>query len=274
MANSEKHSSLSSDKLLMIIECIAENRQPVRLQDLAEQVGITQSTVLRYLRTLQNCNYVYQDETTLRYALTWKVCRLTENLNSYLSLRNIATPFVNDLANTLHTGICLVTEQSYECVYLDCIDAPNPFQPPLQFIGKRAPMHVTASGKVLLSSFSDQQLEEYISTKGLKPCTKNSIHQKGRLIEELAQIRKQGFATEIEECELGLRCISYPIRCYSGKIYAAISAFGRVGELDDRFLQEYVQPLLKKSSEMISLRLGWDTNANAEQHSLLEESQL
>ena len=56
MANctGERQASLSSDKLLAILECIAENRMPMRLQDLADRSGMSQSTVLRYLRTLHS----------------------------------------------------------------------------------------------------------------------------------------------------------------------------------------------------------------------------
>ena len=145
----KRQSSQSSLRLLQILECIAESRIPVRLQDLAKQVGMTQSTVLRYLYALQEANYIYQEPDTLRYTLTWRVCRLTKNVNSLLSLRNITTPFINRMANTLLLGTCLVMEEENKCLYIDCIESPN--SPTLQRIGKSSPMHATGSGKVLLS---------------------------------------------------------------------------------------------------------------------------
>lgn len=258
MANQEKQSSLSSDKLLAILECIAEDRVPVRLQELAERAGMTQSTVLRYLRTLQNSNYVYQDETTLRYALTWRLCRLTKNLNSYLSLRNIANPFVNALANTLRMGVCLVIAREQQCMYLDCIDHPDPMYTPLQYIGKQAPMHATGSGKILLASYTDAQVEEYILHKGLTRYTEYTITDRERLLQELQKVREQGFAFDQEECELGLKCVSYPIYDFSDSVYAAISVFGNTAEMNERPLREQVQSELSKAARMISLRLGWN----------------
>lgn len=254
----EKQASLSSDRLLQILECIARNRTPMRLQDLAEQTGLTQSTVLRYLRTLQNSNYVYQEENTLRYALTWKICKLTENLNTYLSLRNIANPFVNQLANELHAGVCLVVNQEDACLYLDCIDSPASSQAPLQFIGKRAPLHVTSSGKLMLSSFSEARVDDYISRTGLTRFTEYTITTRDDLIKELEQIRRQGYSLDMEECEIGMRCISYPIYCYNGSLFAAISVFGRTTDIDERFVQEQVHPLLKETSAIISQRLGYE----------------
>ena len=261
MANhqNERQSSASSDKLLGILECIAANRTPVRLQDLAEQSGMTQPTVLRYLRTLQNGGYVYQDEDTLRYALTWKLCGLTDQLNSFIGLRNIAAPFVNELGNTLHLGVCLVVNRDHQCVYLDCIDNPRAREP-LQYIGKRAPLHVTGSGKLLLSGYSDARIDEFIALRGLEKYTEHTITTKEALVRQLDEVRKQGFAYDNEECEIGLRCVSYPLRCYTGEIYAAISVFGNASEMTDAFLEKEVQPRLQAVAETISVRLGYDKN--------------
>lgn len=253
----ERQASVSSDKLLAILECIAENGAPMRLQDIAEQSSISQSTVLRYLRTLQNAGYVYQDDYTLRYALTWKLCSLTENLDSYLGLRNIASPFVNQLANTFKMGVCLVVGKENQSLYLDCIDHPQAQYTPLQYIGKHAPLHATASGKLLLSTFSPQQLDNYIKETGLKRYTEKTIVQKKDLTKELATVVSQGFAIDDEECEPGLKCVSYPLYSYNGKICAAISIFGNVHEMQDESFMNQLHTTLKETSDCISLRLGY-----------------
>jgi len=94
-------------------------------------------------------------------------------------------------------------------------------------IGKNAPIHTTASGKVLLSSFSYRKVEEIIAEKGLERLTENTITTPEKLFGELALIRKRGYAVDDEECEIGHRCIAVPIYDYSGNVAGAISAFGR-----------------------------------------------
>lgn len=250
-----RQSNQSSMRLLQIMECLAASRTPMRLQDVAKQVGMTQSTVLRYLYSLEQANYIYQDEETSRYALTWKVCRLGENLNSYLGLRNITTSFVNQLANSLSLGACLVVEDSSECMYLDHIDNPN--SPTLQRIGKQAPLHATGSGKVLLSQFSEQRLAQYIAEKGLTRYTEYTITDPATLREELARIRRQDFAMDEQECEIGLRCLSCPLRNYTGHVIAAVSVFGNVLEMSDRRIQHEIYPALREKAAIISTRLGY-----------------
>lgn len=257
MANSsnDRQSSLSSDKLLAILECLAKSHAPMRLQDLSEHSGITQSTVLRYLRTLQNSNYVYQEEDTSRYALTWKLCRLTENLNSSLGLRNIANPFVNRLANTLQMGVSLVVMRDNKIVYLDCIDHPRALYTP-QYIGKQAPMHAVASGKLLLTTYTDKQLDMFIETFGLSKLTPYTITNRDKLLAELDLIRSRGYSMDNEECELGMSCVAYPLIDYSGHTCASLAIIGNVDEMKDSERLKMIHTELQNASCEISLRLG------------------
>ena len=259
MANggTERQASLSSDKLLAILECVAESRVPMRLQDIAEKSSMSQPTVLRYLRTLQNANYVYQEEQTLRYGLTWKLCGLTENRDSHLGLRNIAGSFVSYLANTLQLGVCLVVGKENESIYLDCIDPVQAPHTPLQHIGKLAPLHTTASGKILLSTYTPIQLNNYIEGIGLKKYTDHTIIQPQHLMDELEKVRQQGYAIDDEECEPGLRCVSFPLYSYTGRVCAAISVFGPSDEMQDEDVLDTVFAELRSASQKISARLGY-----------------
>ncbi len=255
----ERQTNQSSIKLLQIMECLAEQRVPMRVQDLARKVNMTQATVSRYLYALQDANYIYQDAETSRYALTWRVCRLGENLGSFLSLRNITTPFINRLANTLSLGVCLVVNQNDECVYLDCID--NPKSSTLQRIGKKAPLHATGSGKVLLSEYTDLQLSEYRKTKGLIQYTEYTITDFDTLRQELARVRRQGYGMDEQECELGLRCISMPLRDYGGKIVASMSVFGNLDDMRNQRVHDEIYPVLRETTATISTRLGFDAGS-------------
>lgn len=256
--SSEKKSNQSSDKLLQILECLARERLPIRLQDLSALVDMSQSTVLRYLNALQGANYVYQEESTSRYALTWKICGLSEHLNSNLGLRSITAPYITKLVNQLNCGVCLVIEQDYECVYLDCVDASPSYQRTFQRIGKRAPMHATGSGKLLLSQMSDMQIEEFIARRGLAEFTEYTITTKEALLEELERVRERGYGNDDQECELGLTCVSMPLYDYAGKIIAGLSVFGNTANMTKEKIEGEILPELKQATEAISHHLGYE----------------
>lgn len=254
----EKSANQSSDRLLQILECLAKARLPVRLQDLSVQLDMSQSTVLRYLNALQNANYIYQEASTLRYALTWKLCGLCRNIDTNLGLRSMTAPFVTELAHKLELGVCLVVEQDMECVYLDCIDPAPSYLHTLQRIGTRAPMHATGSGKVLLSQYTDAQVEAWAARSGLRQYTEHTITTVEGLLQALDQVRRTGIGMDEQECELGLRCVSAPLRTYAGTVIAAISIFGGAALLTPARAEQEVIPLLKETAALISRRLGYE----------------
>jgi DNA-binding IclR family transcriptional regulator len=254
--NNREQSSQSTEKLFAILEYLTNNRLPVRLQDVSEGLKMPQPTLLRYFSTLIKENYVYQDEDTKRYALTWKICRFGYILRSNLGIRSIIGPYLNLLANKLDLNSCAVILEGYESIYIDLVEDPSGMTNTLLRIGKRAPLHSTGSGKVMLSTFSDYDLEKYIKEKGLLKLTENTITDETLLREELREIRTRRYARDNEECEPGLRCISVPVFDYTNGVIAAISMFGNVGKTDDEFMTGEVLYELLHVSRAVSFRFG------------------
>ena len=261
--NGKEQSSQSTGKVFQILEYLTSNRLPVRLQDLSEHLGTPQPTLLRYLSAMINDSYVYQDEDTKRYALTWKICRLGHQVRSNLGIRSIVGPYLNALSNELDLGACVVTLDGHESVYIDLVEDPSDRTNTLQRIGKRAPLHTTGSGKVMLSTFSEYELGEYVREKGLAKLTENTITDLAALREELERTRRLRYAQDKEECEPGVRCISVPVFDYTDGIGAAISAFGHASKTEDEYMTGDVLKKLLRVSKEISMRMGcsneiWD----------------
>ncbi len=253
---SEKNANQSVIKLLLLLSSLSESRTPVRLQEIAAQINMPQATVLRYLNALIQEGYAFQDTLSGRYALTWKIAEIGDQIRAHMNLRSISGDIVNDLANKIDFGICLVVEQDMECVYLDCLYEPTALSSPLVRIGKQTPLHATGSGKILLSAFTETELDYLIAKKGLPKLTEKTITTKAAMLEELARVRQQGYAFDDEECEEGLRCISVPIYGCRQRLVAAISAFGAAERICEQCIQNDILPHLKPAAEQISFRLG------------------
>lgn len=251
--------NLSSDKLLQIIEYMAARRLPMRLKDIADDLQISQPTVVRYLRTMCNQGYVYHDDHTGYYAMTWKICRLSSSLESNLVLRSMAGSLLSDFANQHNLGILLAVERDGTLFYLDLVSAPHSLVDTMLRIGKDAPMHSTGSGKILLSAMTIARVNQILDQNGQIRLTDKTITDRGALMQELSTIQQQGYALDNEECEIGHRCVSVPLYDYTGTIAAAISAFGSVDRLTDEVIHATVLPALKALSAEISFRMGCPT---------------
>ncbi|MDR1509408.1 MAG: IclR family transcriptional regulator [Synergistaceae bacterium] len=260
MANNEnkERNSQSTEKVFLILEHLMNNRLPVRLQDVSDELKIPQPTLLRYFNTLVRENYVYQDEDTKRYAMTWKICRFSHLLRSSMGIRSIVGPYLNRLSSKLNLSSCVVILNGYESIYVDLVETTGGMPNTLLRIGKQAPLHSTGSGKIMLSTFSEHEFDKYVNGKGLIKLTENTITDKDRLKKELNDIRIRRYAQDKEECEPCLRCISVPVYDYTNGIAAAISVFGHVSQISDDYMTgEVLQELFQVSRE-VSHKFGCD----------------
>jgi DNA-binding IclR family transcriptional regulator len=254
----KEQSSQSTEKVLLILEYLTQNRLPVRLQDVSDQLNIPQPTLLRYFNALIKDDYIYQDEDTKRYAMTWKVCKFGYLLRSNMGIRNVVGPYLSKLSNKLNLSACVVALEGYESVYVDLVEGFDGMSNNLLRIGKRAPLHSTGSGKVMLSTFSDYEFDKYVKEKGLIKLTENTITDKERLREELNKIKINRYAQDKEECEPSLQCISVPVYDYTNSVIVAISVFGHVSKTSDEYMKGEVLSELFRVSKEISHKFGCD----------------
>lgn len=245
----------SVERVFMIIELMAENKEPMRLQSISEELDIHPTTVLRFLYTLMKCGYVEQDKETLKYYLTLKICAISNRVKSNSQISYLAKPYLFSLSKTLKESICLAIERDMTVVYIDVVDGPDKILKTMQRIGNIAPMHCTGIGKLILVDKSEKDIDEMIEKKGLTKFTDNTLVTKESLMKELKQIKKLGYAFDNEECEIGARCVAVPIKNYTGKTVAGISVTGSIFKITDEFVNNNIKYLLE-AAQKISNTLG------------------
>lgn len=132
-------SNLSSEKLLSLIETLAELSEPARLQDLSRMLGMNSSTVLRFLAALQHRGYVARDIDTGRYYLTLRLCGVAQSISANMSIRNIALPFLRSVAQTFGESANLSIEYDMAVMYVEVVNSPSKILVSTQRIGNIAP---------------------------------------------------------------------------------------------------------------------------------------
>ena len=244
----------SVEKAFQIIEIMASNRGPMRLNEISAALGLPTSTVLRFLCTLMSYDYVSQDVQTLKYSLSLKFCHIGNLVSSQFNIREPIRPFLYELSDRCHESVCLVIEENMMSAYIDVIDGPDSMLKTLNRIGKTAPLHSTGVGKNLLLNYDEAKLDDLISKKGLLALTANTLTKKEDLLKELERVRTQGYALDDEECEMGVRCIAAPVRDYTGKVIASISVSGPISRMTiDKI--EVIKDIIKDIALRISHKL-------------------
>jgi DNA-binding IclR family transcriptional regulator len=224
-----------------------------RISDLSNRLSLSKSTAHRLLKSLENSGLVMQDPITRRYYLGPLILNLAskpiiahQNLivSAFGEMKHLRDLFRETVVLHVRIGlerICLEELQSLEAIKYTAGK------------GFVAPIYTGSAGKILLSELEDNELQllmENLHPVALGP---NTITDKGKLLEELKEVKKQGYAISFGERIPGSASLSVPVRNYICPV--ALSALGP----DNRFSFDVMMGSLielKESASRVSRRLA------------------
>ena len=206
----------SVDRAAALLLALGDSQGEAGVTELARRLGLHKSTASRLLATLQKRGLVEQDGETGKYRLGLVVIRLAERAERTLDLRGISLPELERLARLTHetTGLGILEGDSMLAVAQ--ADGPNLIAVG-DWTGRATPLHCVASGKVLLAALAEREVLRIVR-RGLVSYTERTITELEPLLEELARIRRRGYATAIGEYELGLNAVAAPVHDARGNV--------------------------------------------------------
>jgi len=244
------------DKTFSILDILLQHDFSMHITEISEKLKLYPSTTHRILDTLKHWGYVEQDPKSQKYRLGLKLLTLGMAKLHQMDLVKEATPYLKELVDQCNETIHLGVLEEGEVLYLAKEESSQTIRM-ISYVGKRAPLHCTALGKVLLAHLSPEERKKTLEGKVLPPLTENTITDKEQLERELSKVREQGFALDREENEKDVCCVAAPIRNYQGKVIAALSISSPIFRID-RNAQNNIKKALLKTSEKISKRLGYN----------------
>jgi IclR family KDG regulon transcriptional repressor len=190
--------------------------------ELSDATGLHKSTVHRLLATLETEQIVRQNPHNGRYRLGLKLMVLGAAATRSIEIRSIARPHLERLAHitgcTVHLGIL----DRDHVLYIDKIEAEGSSRLYSQ-IGRQAPLHCTALGKVLTAYLPRAQQQRLLCSSPLRRYTNRTIVEPTQVLQHLKQVARQGYAVDDGEHEDLVHCYAAPILDEAGQAIAAIS---------------------------------------------------
>lgn len=242
------------DRAFDILEELAIARGPLGISELAQRTSMSKSTVFRIVQTMLGRGYV---EKTLegRYTIGPKMFdTLSYHINS-LELQTEAKPYLAVLKRSLdlsaHLGILDGTYVSY--IEKESADWG---EEAYTEVGYRSPAYCSSMGKCLLACLSSAELEEVLYGYDFKAFTPNTFTSKAAFAKYLHQVRKQGWAMDNEEYEMGHCCIAAPVFNYRGDAIAAVGVSGTPESISDDRVEDVAQQVML-AAHRISEHMGY-----------------
>lgn len=242
------------DRVFDIIEQLAASNSPMSLSEIAKGTNMSKSTVHRLLSSMCARRYVEKDSDNA-YSIGYKLMETVSLHINSLELLTEAKPFLSTLMRDLHLTAHMGILDGCDVVYLEKLDIyPNTRL--YTQVGFRSPAYCSSMGKCLLSCLSGDELEEALYGCDFKRYTPNTITDLRELKRYLRVVRRQGWAMDNEEYQLGHRCVGAPVYDYRGTPVAAISASGSIAQLSDKNLESVIQEV-KQAAESLSKKMGY-----------------
>ncbi|MCW5587062.1 MAG: IclR family transcriptional regulator, partial [Chromatiales bacterium] len=184
------------DRAASLLDAIARYQEPVSLKVLGAETGLHASTAHRILGSLVGNRFVERDPAG-RYRLGLRLLQLGVRLHSNIDLRAVALPVMEALRDKLGESVNLTLREGDVVVYIEKA-TPNRMMHVQQLVGSRAPLHVTAVGKLMLGAAGDEAIRGYAQRTNLPAYTRNTITTIARLKDECSEAVQRGYALDNE----------------------------------------------------------------------------
>jgi DNA-binding IclR family transcriptional regulator len=251
MSNSRDGGVQSVDRAISVLEILAR-RGEAGVSEVAAEIDVHKSTAFRLLGALEGRGLVEQAGERGKYRLGFGLIPLAGAVTDRLDVTRQAPPVCDRLAAELGETINVAVLQEGWAV--NVVQARGPATVGTHnWIGQLTPLHATSSGKVLLAALPrpDRDALVAVATERFTPYT-----SRGRdLIADLETVAERGWATAVEEYEIGLNALAVPVRGQDGEVIAALSVSGPAYRLDADRRTELVEPLVAGGVEL-SRRMG------------------
>ena len=242
------------NRIFDILEQLSASGSPMGLTEIAAATGMSKSTVYRLISSMCARQYVEKrpDNT---YSIGYKLIETVSLHINHLELMTEAKPYLSDIMRDLDLTAHLGILDGCDVVYLEKMDT-YPSAHMYTRVGYHSPAYCSSMGKCLLACLSGDELDEALYLCDFKKYTNNTITDIREFKRYLKVVRRQGWAMDNEEYQIGHRCVGAPIFDYRGSPVAAVSASGSTAKLSDDRLESVIREV-KRAAANLSRRLGY-----------------
>lgn len=257
MSDKASLNNQSIEKGFDIIEVMARNGAPMRLNAIATESGLTKSTAFRMINALRSRGYVLQNEDNSRYMLSPKFSLIGRMVEAQFDLRDLVHPYMVKMAGITNRIAYLAVERQSELVYVDMVSPPGSIMTRMPFVGKTAPLHRGNIGLTILSDYPDVKLREYLAQYAQENPETDLPALTSEIMAQIAEVRRLGYSNIASYWEAGNSSIAVPIRNHTGRVIAGMSLGAPGQQFTESQIQELLPHLLSAADE-ISAKLAYN----------------
>ncbi len=239
---------------LRLLQLFSESPRGLTAKQVASLSRLPVSTVHRFLVNLERAGFLNCGGDGV-YHLGIACFAIGQAALGQLDIRRLSLPHLQELNLRTRETIHLTVRHGLSAVYVEKLESSEPLRIHSR-IGAAVPLYCTAVGKVMLAYAPQDDREKALRQMELKRLTPNTVGSLQELEAELYRVRKNGYACDLEEHELHIRCIAAPIWDHTGGVHASLSITAPAVRMPASRLRQ-LAPLIQEAGLRISRQLGY-----------------
>jgi DNA-binding IclR family transcriptional regulator len=246
----------SLERALQILCSFNVETQSFSLGQLSKVVNLPKPTVFRLCSTLTKYDFLKFDHDAKQYSLGFKLFELGGVVFSSLSLRRLASPYLDELQIRTGKTIFIGVLRDDVLIYLD---KKEDLRNPIRFashIGTRRPPYFGMLGQLLMAYLSENEVDRLLEKHPLTLITRKSITDPKVFKERLRRIREQGYSVDEEEAIDGVTGVAVPVWDFTGKVVVGVGVGFISSSVETKGVARIKNELVKTAKE-ISRELGY-----------------
>jgi len=237
------------DNVLRLLR-LFEDHEMIRVNQVARDMGLSRSTVHRMLATLSHHQFVEQDAYSRAYRPGPALVDIGLSVVAKIDIRAISHTALVDLRDlageTAHLGIM---RGAASVLFLDSVESDRIVRVGSR-VGRIMPAHSTASGKVLLAERADEEIAALYPSGVLDATTPRTLTTVEELLEQLAEVRRLGYAVNHGESEDDVAAVAAAVRDKYGRVRCALVTTAPVSRADDAWVKSAAAATMRIAREL------------------------
>ncbi len=247
--------TIQSDFTVLAIMERLKEQDGAGVTELAEDLGLSKSTVHKHLKSLESNRFVRNDDGT--YELTLRLLEYGGYVRDRNRIYRFGRPRAEELANETGEMVFLLVREGNTGSFLFRTSNRYGLQNVIP-LGQQPYLHQNAAGRAMLAECDDEEIEAYIAETGLPEAMEKTITDPESLWDAIEGVREQGFAVGRGERFEGIRAITAPV---VDELTGAVGAIGIVVPDDTvvagKLESEYAEQIIHAARE-ISLQMKFE----------------
>lgn len=240
----------SVTRAFSVLETLATADAPLVLSDIVARTSLAAPTVHRLLKTLQQGGYVHQYEGG-NYGLGSGLIRLGQRATPRLAL--YAQPVLAELEEVSEETANLAVLDGDLVAYVAQVPSRH-YMRMFTEVGRRVLPHASGVGKAMLSTLNEIEVRGIVGRTGLPRFTPSTLTTEAKLLADLRESRRRGFAIDDGEQEVGVRCFAVPLPGVSPP--AAVSISGPAARVTEQKRAGIVKALQRAAVRLAEAAAG------------------